>query len=168
MNIETTLVFFGFARRIIWRDRSGVENVENWQSIMKTPTETNRRAMGLFCTADKKTLYLFPWNKPQINPIAKGHLAEKKVFEIWSKKTALEEIKIWIPESIKKLEHCGSIISIEYTSDKLDRKNDKGEYHLYTHDFKKEPPLFLNCPFKPYSWGIKSDTKIMSYRGLIG
>lgn len=172
MKIENALVFFGFARRMIWRDRSGQENVETWQTIMSTPHETNNRAMGLFCTADKKTLYLVPWHKPQIEPInaevEKKFPVAKVVYETWSKKTALEQIKIWFPNTIKKLDHCGFIKSIEYTSDKLDRKTDKGQYHLYTHDFLKEHPLFINCPMRPYMWGIQSETKLMSYRGLIG
>lgn len=168
MIIDKAVVFFGFVRRVIWIDYEQKTNVNTWRMMMETPHKTVKNAAALFATRDKKTLYFIPWVKPVIEPIKRGHNDLKRVYKIWSKREADEQIQVWYPPSIKKLDHYGFIHAIEYTSDKIERKTDQGEYHLYTHDFLKDRPLFINCALSPYFWGVHSETPIISWRGIIG
>lgn len=168
MKIKTDLVFLGFVRRIQYKDFRQSLNTVSCKFTEKIPTKTDKKILGLFVTSDAKTLYFIPWSRPVIMEVPKGLELHKKVFRRWANQPANQAINIWIPK-LKNLSHVGYIEEIEYTSDKFERAGDDGKFNLYMHKFKTKPAIYVNCPLRPYMWGVADpdERKIMTYRGIV-
>lgn len=169
ITIKTDLVFLGFVRRLQWQDFAKTKMTQNWKLLRDMPLKTEKKAAALFATDDSKILYIVPWARPELIALPSGKYSAKNTYEKWSKRPAHEAVTVWIPSNIKKLDHVGYAEEIEYTSDKFERREDKGEYNSYMHLFDILPAVYVNCPHKPYMWGLADPDgrKIISYRGII-
>jgi hypothetical protein len=168
--VQTNLVFLGFARRILFSDVSkSYENV-SWKQTLGLSTQTDARRAGLFCAPDSMRLFIVPWVKPVISDCEPGKAPQlENTAEKWAHYRSDKKIELYFPANVKTLKRAGRLEEIEYSSDKFDTETDSGKWNLYLHTYREPPDLFVNCPIKPYIWGVADSKgrKLVSYRGLV-
>lgn len=172
MRVPSKLVFLGFAYEIVWRDPQGKTILNTYQLKQNLSTRPQQRTPHAMLTNAKGTaLFVTPWKGVDVEEL-RGAQQNKfeRMFEHWAQYEADLKMRFKIPRRAEQLKRIGQLLSVSYTSDKMETAtDDKGRFNIYIHKFKKPPRFFANSRAKPLVWGAKKERgRIVTSRGLIG